>query len=160
MNLMKWLLNPKMHANMYFEFSYGNTMQYNFLCILRHLAVCKKDKLIIFILIAQSITNHHLNSLKTICTINNLSKKLTIYQINGLGLGIDLPRLLCLSRDCWKPFKSAKQSRQRVESRSIATANRWNHALSLLEEENLINLKLLYLLFDSSLTVQQTDNYK
>jgi hypothetical protein len=86
-----------------------------------------------------------------------LSKKLTIYQINSLGLGIDLPRLLCLSRDCWKPSKTARQSRQRVESCSIATADRWNHALSLLEEENLMNLKLLYLLFDSLLTVKQID---
>jgi hypothetical protein len=86
-----------------------------------------------------------------------LSKKLTIYQTNGLGLGIDLPRLLCLSRNCWKPSKTARQSRQRVESRSITTADKWNHALSLLEEENRMNLKLLYLLFDSSLTVQQID---
>ena len=33
MNSLNWLLNPKMHANMYFEFSYENTMQYDFLFI-------------------------------------------------------------------------------------------------------------------------------
>ena len=27
------LLNIKMHVNTYFEFSYGNTKQYDFLCI-------------------------------------------------------------------------------------------------------------------------------
>ena len=35
----------------------------------------------------------------------------------------------------------------------------WNHALSLLEE-NLMNLKLLCLFFDSSLTVQQTNTWR
>jgi len=29
MNLINWLLNSKIHANMYFEFSYGNTTQCN-----------------------------------------------------------------------------------------------------------------------------------
>jgi hypothetical protein len=43
-----------------------------------------------------------------------------------------------------------------VELRNIAIADSWNHALSLLEEKNLVNLKLLCL-FDSSLTVQQTN---
>jgi len=33
MNLINWLLNYKMDASIYFEFSYGNTMQYDFLCI-------------------------------------------------------------------------------------------------------------------------------
>jgi hypothetical protein len=50
-----------------------------FFVFLRHLAVCNKDKLKFFILITQSITNHHLNSPKSIRTINNLSQKLTIY---------------------------------------------------------------------------------
>jgi hypothetical protein len=27
MNLINWLLNSKIHANMYFEFLYGNTME-------------------------------------------------------------------------------------------------------------------------------------
>ena len=43
-----------------------------------------------------------------------------------------------------------------MESHSTTTANMWNHVLSLLED-NLMNLKLLYLIFDSSLIVQQTD---
>ena len=31
MNLVNWLLNPKMYANMYFEFSYENIKRYDFL---------------------------------------------------------------------------------------------------------------------------------
>jgi hypothetical protein len=37
MNLINWLLNPKIHVNKYFEFLYGNTKQYDFLCIFERL---------------------------------------------------------------------------------------------------------------------------
>ena len=50
----------------------------------------------------------------------------------------------------------ARLTWQRTETCNTATADVWNHALSQLGE-NLMNLKLLCLLFDSSLTVHQTD---
>jgi hypothetical protein len=46
MNLINWLLNHKMHASIYFEFSYGNTMQYDFLCIFETLDHMQHTKFI------------------------------------------------------------------------------------------------------------------
>jgi len=38
-----------MHANIYFEFSYGNTMQYDFLCIFETLDYMQHTKSYLFI---------------------------------------------------------------------------------------------------------------
>jgi hypothetical protein len=46
MNLINWLLNYKMDASIYFEFSYGNTMQYDFLCIFETLDHMQHTKFI------------------------------------------------------------------------------------------------------------------
>ena len=37
MNLINWLLNPKIHANTYFEFFYESTKQYDLFCIFKRL---------------------------------------------------------------------------------------------------------------------------
>jgi len=38
-----------MHASIYFEFSYGNTMQYDFLCIFETLDYMQHTKIYLFI---------------------------------------------------------------------------------------------------------------
>jgi len=58
MNLINWLLNPKMHANMYFKFPYGNTTQYDFLCIFETLGRMQLKHLIIFVLLVLNIQKH------------------------------------------------------------------------------------------------------
>jgi hypothetical protein len=49
MNLINWLLNHKMYASIYFEFSYGNTMQYDFRCIFETPDHMQHTKIYLFI---------------------------------------------------------------------------------------------------------------
>jgi len=66
-------------------------------------------------------------------------------------------RMFDVSKNYWNHAKKvARITVAHVPCNNVAT-DTWNHALSLLEEDHHVNLKLLYLLFDSSLTVQQTN---
>jgi len=47
-----------MHANMYFEFSYGNITQYDFLCIFETLGHMQLKHLILFVLLVLNIQKH------------------------------------------------------------------------------------------------------
>jgi hypothetical protein len=47
-----------MHANTYFEFSYGNTKQYDFLCIFERLDCIQLKYLILFVFLVLNIQKH------------------------------------------------------------------------------------------------------